>query len=115
MWTISKRWFGDANRWREIARGNPDINAERLTVGQRLQLPARDPVGMNRAASIPASRSKTPLSTGSGRYYTVRSGDTLSTIAVDERIGWRAIYAANRTAIGSNPDRLQVGMKLRIP
>ncbi len=116
MWTISKRWFGDANRWREIARGNPNINAERLTVGQRLQLPARDdtgPVGMNRAISIP--RSQVPAT---GRYYTVRSGDTLSTIAEKHyrsESRWRDIYNANRSAIGGNPDRLQVGMKLRIP
>jgi nucleoid-associated protein YgaU len=28
---------------------------------------------------------------------------------------WRAIYDANRTAIGGDPDRLEVGMRLRIP
>ncbi len=118
MWTIAQRWFGDPNRWREIARGNPDINPERLQVGQRLQLPARADtrtVGLNRAASIPATRSMTPVPAGPGRYYTVQAGDTLSTIAMDERVRWRKIYAANRVVIGSNPDRLQVGMKLRIP
>ncbi len=121
MWTISQRWFGDPNRWREIASGNPDINPERLEVGQRLQLPARDDnrvVGLNRAASIPASRSMTPVPAGPRRYYTVRAGDTLSTIAMDEfkgQVAWREIYQANRVAIGGDPDRLKVGMKLRIP
>ena len=118
MWTIAQRWFGDPNRWREIASGNPDINPERLHVGQRLQLPARDDartVGLNRAASIPAARSMTPAPAGPERYYTVRAGDSLSSIAMDERVGWSKIYAANRLAIGSDPDRLQVGMKLRIP
>jgi len=121
MWTIAQRWFGDGLRWREIADGNPDINPERLQVGQRLQLPARADtltVGLNRAASIPAARSMTPVRVGSGRYYTVRAGDTLSTIALDEfkgRVAWRRIYDANRVAIGNDPDRLKVGMKLRIP
>ena len=34
MWMIAKRWFGDPNRWREIASSNPDINPDRLEVGQ---------------------------------------------------------------------------------
>jgi nucleoid-associated protein YgaU len=48
----------------------------------------------------------------------VQSGDTLSTIAEDQyrsESRWREIYQANRTTIGGNPDRLKVGMKLRIP
>ncbi len=118
MWTIAQRWFGDGLQWRRIADGNPDVDPERLQVGQLLRLPVlpdNRSVGLNRAASIPAARSMTPGPSGSGRYYTVRAGDTLSAIAVDERVGWREIYDANRVAIGGSPDRLQVGMKLRIP
>ena len=120
MWTIAQRWFGDPNRWREIAGINPDINPDRLQVGQRLQLPARDDtsmVNLNSAAAIPAG-STMPVPAGSGRYYTVRAGDTLSTIAESQyraQSRWREIYQANRTAIGGSPDRLQVGLKLRIP
>lgn len=122
MWTISKRWFGDATRWREIARGNPEINPDRLQVGQRLQLPAGNDtpsVGLNRAAAIPVAARSTPQSSGgSSRYYTVRSGDTLSTIAESyyrSETRWHEIYDANRGTVGGNPDRLAVGMKLRIP
>jgi nucleoid-associated protein YgaU len=121
MWTIARRWFGDGVRWREIAGSNPDINPERLRVGQRLQLPAHDDtrtVGLNQAISIPAARVRTPLPERYGRHYTVQSGDTLSTIADDQyrsESRWREIYEANRTAIGGNPNRLKVGMKLRIP
>ncbi|MEE8458659.1 MAG: LysM peptidoglycan-binding domain-containing protein [Phycisphaerales bacterium] len=121
MWTIARRWYGDGIRWREIANGNPEINPERLNVGQRLQLPARDDtrtVGLNRSVSIPATRAMTPVPAGTGRQYTVLAGDTLSTIAEDQyrsESRWREIYQANRTAIGGNPDRLKVGMKLRIP
>jgi nucleoid-associated protein YgaU len=54
----------------------------------------------------------------SATLYTVRSGDTLSRIAQSQyrdATMWRAIYDANRTAIGGDPDRLEVGMRLRIP
>jgi nucleoid-associated protein YgaU len=121
MWTIARRWYGDSVRWREIAVSNPDIDPERLRVGQRLQLPARDDsrtVGLNRAVSIQAASATTRVPAGSGRQYTVQSGDTLSTIAEDQyrsESRWREIYQANRTTIGGNPDRLKVGMKLRIP
>jgi nucleoid-associated protein YgaU len=51
-------------------------------------------------------------------YHTVGKGESLSTIAEkhygDER-HWRHIYEANRQIIGANPDRLQPGMRLRIP
>lgn len=121
MWMIAKRWFGDPNRWREIARGNPDVNPDRLRVGQRLQLPAHDDaggVGLNQPASIKPARVTTSAPAGPARYYTVESGDTLSTIAdqyYDSETRWHEIYEANRTAIGGNPDRLKVGMRLRIP
>ncbi|MEW1698734.1 transglycosylase family protein [Streptomyces sp. NPDC093249] len=52
----------------------------------------------------------------SGRVHTVRSGDTLSSIARRFGVegGWQALYAANRELIGADPDRLVVGAMLRI-
>ncbi len=119
MWTIADQWFGDPTRWQEIARANPNINASRLRVGQRLRLPAQKtagPVGLNRAVALKEAR---PVP-GAARqtYHTVRSGDSLSTIAQKlYRSGsqWRSIYDANRSAIGYDPNRLKVGMRLVIP
>lgn len=53
-------------------------------------------------------------------HYTVKAGDTLWTIAkkfLGNGNRWREIYEIpeNRKAIGSNPDVLKVGTKLRIP
>ena len=53
------------------------------------------------------------------RTYTVRKGDTLSSIArryfgADWREGVKRIYDANRTVL-SRPDDLTPGTKLRIP
>jgi LysM repeat protein len=49
--------------------------------------------------------------------YTVAVGDTLSAIAGEfgVRGGWPALYAANRRAIGRNPDAIRAGTVLTIP
>jgi nucleoid-associated protein YgaU len=50
--------------------------------------------------------------------YTVRSGDTLSTIAqsfYNNPDMWSLIYDVNIHIIGRNPDRIEPGMKLHIP
>jgi resuscitation-promoting factor RpfA len=49
--------------------------------------------------------------------YVVRSGDSLSAIAARHHVqgGWRALYRANRTLIGRNPDLIHVGMHLHLP
>ncbi|MFJ4872737.1 transglycosylase family protein [Streptomyces sp. NPDC088757] len=52
----------------------------------------------------------------SGRVHTVQSGDTLSSIARRFGIkgGWQALYKANRSLIGADPNRVAVGTMLRI-
>ncbi|MFF4171582.1 transglycosylase family protein [Streptomyces sp. NPDC001744] len=52
----------------------------------------------------------------SGRVHTVRAGDTLGSIARRFGIkgGWQALYAANRSVIGADPNRISVGAMLRI-
>src|SRR5499427_1481991 len=49
--------------------------------------------------------------------YVVRSGDTLSGIAAEFAVrgGWPALYAANRRAIGPNPDIIRAGTVLVVP
>ena len=121
MWTIADQWFGDPTRWKEIARANPNINPDRLRVGQRLRLPAQKtagPVGLNRAIDLTEVRSAPAPGAARQTYHTVRSGDSLSTIAqkhYQSGSKWRAIYDANRSAIGWDPNRLTVGMRLVIP
>jgi nucleoid-associated protein YgaU len=50
--------------------------------------------------------------------YTVKAGDTLSKIAKkyygDESL-YTKIYEANKDQIGSSPDKIKVGMILKIP
>jgi LysM repeat protein len=49
--------------------------------------------------------------------YTVAPGDTLSGIAVGLGVpgGWRALYAANRQAIGPDPNVIRAGTVLVVP
>ena len=59
----------------------------------------------------------TATSTGSSRYYTIKSGDTLSKIA-QEQYGdssdYTKIFEANREVIG-DPDKIYPGQQIRIP
>lgn len=57
----------------------------------------------------------TPRSTGS--KYTVKSGDTLSGIAALKKVagGWQALYYANKSVIGGNPDKIFPGQVLTLP
>ena len=49
--------------------------------------------------------------------WTVRPGDTLSAIAAALGIsgGWQALYAANRSAVGPNPNAIRPGIILATP
>ncbi|MDT4986238.1 MAG: resuscitation-promoting factor RpfA [Micromonosporaceae bacterium] len=51
-----------------------------------------------------------------GRTYQVRSGDTLSGIAEQERVtgGWQALYEINRQLVGGDPDLIMPGQQLAL-
>jgi hypothetical protein len=66
-----------------------------------------------------------PQPTASGRSYVVQRGDCLWSIAagvLGPAVGasaidaaWRQIYAANRVAIGDNPNLIHIGLALELP
>lgn len=47
--------------------------------------------------------------------YTVASGDSLTTIAGKNKTTWQEIYELNRDVIGSNPNVITPGMRLKVP
>ncbi|MEU0336454.1 transglycosylase family protein [Streptomyces sp. NPDC006193] len=53
---------------------------------------------------------------GRAEMYTVVHGDTLSGIAGDQHVkgGWHALYSANRTTIGADPDMILPGQRLSL-
>jgi nucleoid-associated protein YgaU len=106
--SIAHEWFGDENKWSLIARENPQVDPNRLKIGQKLRMPAKNATAPSVKEEV-ADREST---------YTVRSGDTLSKIARDyygDISKWKAIYDANKSAIGSDPANLKPGMKLKLP
>jgi LysM repeat protein len=120
--SIAKEWFGDGNKWALISKANPMVDFNRLKIGQKLRLPPKS------AATEPAKPASTTTSTTTGKpteavatdpnTYTVKSGDTLNSIArakYGDANLWELIYDANKKTIGDDASALKVGMKLTIP
>ncbi|MFE3761795.1 LysM peptidoglycan-binding domain-containing protein [Streptomyces sp. NPDC059104] len=66
--------------------------------------------------AVPVSPKPSP--TAKKRMYTVKAGDSLSSIARRElgnEARWRELYAMNRTVVGPNPDMILPGMVLTLP
>ncbi|MEU9959372.1 transglycosylase family protein [Streptomyces sp. NPDC050982] len=83
--------------------------------------PAASTPGTPTTKAAPSKPAKAPdRSTGhTGRGssrgdYTVRSGDTLSAIAARHGTTWQRIHAANKAAIGGDPDVIVPGQRLEL-
>lgn len=99
-----------------ILKLNPSIKKNVIFVGQKLKLPGKVDVGVQRTpAARPAARKKAskpyaPYS-GSTKEYVVKTGDSLGAIAYGNGITVRQLKELN--ALKS--DRINVGQKLKIP
>jgi nucleoid-associated protein YgaU len=70
------------------------------------------------STAIAAVPTATSVPDVASEMYEVQSGDTLLSIAeqfYSDTTQWRRIYDANKDVIGSDPDKLKIGMKLKIP
>jgi len=109
--SIAIAFYGSQGFWTDIAQANPTVDPTKLQVGQQIRLPSPDQMRNQ-------TESEAIAAPGAMVDYTIRSGDTLWTIAVQyyqDGSLWRTIYNANRDRIGSDPNRLTAGMKIRIP
>lgn len=115
LYRIAERTLGDGNRWRELYEANRDTlkSPDLLRAGMTLRIPGRAAP----STAAPGAAAARPEN-GRTSVYTVQSGDTLYAIA-QRRLGhgnrWRELYEANRGVIGSDPQRLEAGMKLALP
>ncbi|MEV5077623.1 transglycosylase family protein [Streptomyces sp. NPDC056159] len=79
---------------------------------------AEDPADSHAAASSGRHASRGGITRAVvADSYTVRAGDSLESIAdsLDLQGGWDALYAANRGAIGSDPNHISAGQTLNVP
>ncbi|MHB1157466.1 MAG: LysM peptidoglycan-binding domain-containing protein [Phycisphaerales bacterium] len=124
LWIIAQKELGNGARWTVIARANPNVDPNNLSVGQKLIIPAASSSSAS-ANTLPRSASSSTANTaatasrasGGGKTITVAEGDTLWSIA-EAQLGdgakWKLIFNANR-GILSAPDDVQAGQKLVIP
>ncbi|WP_336923232.1 LysM peptidoglycan-binding domain-containing protein [Aquipuribacter sp. SD81] len=98
--------------WQQLAAANRSTisNPARIYVGQTVKVPGASGSSSSSGGSGSTSGSSAP----SGTTYTVRAGDTLSSIARANGTTWQELYAANRSAVGSNPNLIRVGLTLSV-
>lgn len=128
LWDLAAAEYGDGKYWGIIARANPDINPDRLLVGQKLKIPPKSAVikppargaaqpNADQPDARPKPEAKPEKPEPKTRIYTVEAGDSLIKIAdalYADKDRWRQIYELNRDQL-KKPNLIQPGMKLKVP
>ncbi|MCC6682812.1 MAG: LysM peptidoglycan-binding domain-containing protein [Phycisphaeraceae bacterium] len=122
LYRIAEKYLGDGTRWREIVNANPGKIGDdnQIQVGAKLTIPSRE-INRPAPAGTPDSQSPAPMTaptrSNARKTYTVKSGDTLFSIArvqLGDGGRWKSIYDANRDKL-ADPDSVKVGQSLKIP
>ncbi|MBW1595775.1 transglycosylase family protein [Streptomyces sp. JJ38] len=103
----------------DVDSSAPDEDSDGGTEGTGRHRGDRDPRESGREAADRSER-------GSGRHaapaepaveYLVAAGDSLSGIAAEQGVdgGWPALYAANASVVGADPDLILPGQELQLP
>lgn len=121
---LAAKYYGQPQVGYRLKHANEGLAEATIPVGAKLLVPVTAAGSAQRGAGAPpkdvpqngAQPAATPL--WSGGLYTVKSGEVLGTISkavYGSAKHWKRIYDANRDVIGEDPNRLKVGMQLRIP
>jgi nucleoid-associated protein YgaU len=103
---VAERYFGSRLHVNRLLANNEGLEDRRLRAGDEILIPVRF---QEPGTGVPAASGATT--------YTVKAGDVLGTISMTvygTSKSWRKIYDANRDLL-ADPNRLEVGMVLRIP
>ncbi|MEU8469836.1 transglycosylase family protein [Streptomyces sp. NPDC029006] len=103
--------------------GNPDNPQQAAGSWSLVDTGSLDAGGRHRGTSADETVTNGQSPALSGRHasresdaYTVHEGDTLASIAdsLDVDGGWRALYAGNKKAIGTDPNHISAGQTLEV-
>lgn len=90
---------------KELEAANPGVDSKHLKIGQKIVIPASS----GSSAITPTGAAVTP--DAGADTYTVKSGDTLTTIAKKHGTTVKALQAANNLTT----TKIKVGQKLKLP
>jgi nucleoid-associated protein YgaU len=116
---IAQKFYGDPNKWVEIAKANNLDNPRIIHAGNALTIPALASTSSQTVAQAPAAAANAN-SVKPGGSYTVQAGDTLWSIAMKtygSGYEWYRIDAANSPIARNINDKpiVVVGQVLKIP
>jgi nucleoid-associated protein YgaU len=109
---------GSERGWESLEAANPGVDSNRLKIGQVLKVPDFSVASAGNGKAPAAAATTTVATEGTPGTYTVVEGDTLSHISskvFGDSKHWKAIYEANKDAIGPDPRVLKIGQVLQIP
>jgi nucleoid-associated protein YgaU len=107
LWTIAERYYNSGYNWVDIAKANNLANPDILYTGTKLNIPE--------AKSLASTTGQILATSTDIKKYTVKSGDSLWTIAVNQYqdgYKWTEIAKANNLV---NPRLIHSGNELIIP
>ena len=99
---------------RALTEANPGLNAKKLKIGQKLQIPASTGAVAATSSSSTLAAAASPAASevaSDGSSYTVKSGDTLGKIARAHGTSYKKIMALNDLKTTG----IRVGQKLKMP
>ena len=94
-----------------LMAANPGLDARKLKVNQKLQLPASASTSGGTAAAPSAGGGVTEPKADTTKPYVVKTGDTLTKIAKAHGVTLKDLRALN----GLKTDRINVGQKIKVP
>ena len=108
FYTIGKKY---GVGFKAIAEANPNLNPNRLKIGDKVKIPAGKAGAGGASAGAPALTSATASGESSTKTYKVKSGDNLMKIAKNNGVTVKQLRAANNL----KTDQIKVGQALKIP
>lgn len=95
-----------------LGKASPSSGTSQQSAPQQPQQnqPSQQPQQAQPQHSAPAQQPQQ----SNGGNYTVRSGDTLGSIAAAHGTSWHTVYQNNRSAIGGNPNLILPGQQLHV-